>query len=714
MRILSTYFYSRLNSAIVPSLAVFCLSPSLFAADSVAPVAVPVVAAPAVKSYADAKIVVHEEEILITASRLESGVVGASTSIIDGDDIELAPVNNLQEYLSYQAGIQFRDFFGNSNGSHATVDMRGFGAVGKQNTLFLLNGRRLNDLDLAAVDLSAIPMGHIDKIEIIRGNAGSVLYGDGATGGVINIITKAGGNPDGEGRVKLATGSDAFVSGDVSYAQDFDKMSVTAHAAINQGDGYRENNEFDEKTFYTDMRYWADSYSLYTTLTYRDREIGFPGHRRVNPTVPINEVESDPRGTSTPYDMGEDDAYSITTGYTKYLSEDLELIFDLGYRSKDQYSEYFYSELVPQQVTDATLSTISLTPRVIYSGDIAGKKLKSISGLDIYQDDYTSDRRNSYLTNALNSPVEHRYEADQMTIAAYTQNTVALNDATDVSLGLRAQYFDFSAVDNYNPAGSTIFGGTKTPDENDDDIEYAAHLGVEYGVNDEVTAFSRIGRSFRMPTIDERIGSANGGFKLEPQTSFDIEAGVRSEQESHSFQTSVYWMQTSNEILFDPTVILYGANANRDKTDRYGIEFQGDYKVRDDITLFASASYTVATFADGSYDGNDVPLVAPITFTMTSQWDITSWLHWLTVVNYVGERHMENGESNTQVKMDDYMLLDMTLAASYLNWDFSLSVKNMLDTDYYNYAVGSATTYGIYNVYTQPGANYLASVAYNF
>ena len=41
-------------------------------------------------------------------------------------------------------------------------------------------------------DFSLIPRNSIDRIEITRGNSGGVLYGDGAVGGVINIVTKNG------------------------------------------------------------------------------------------------------------------------------------------------------------------------------------------------------------------------------------------------------------------------------------------------------------------------------------------------------------------------------------------------------------------------------------------------------------------------------------------------------------------------------------------
>jgi iron complex outermembrane receptor protein len=128
----------------------------------------------------------------VWASRTGTGIVGASTSVITADEIARSPGLTIQDVLSREVGVQTWSTTGGNNGATTTVDLRGFGATASSNTLFLLNGRRLNDIDLLGVDLSTIPKDSIERIEISRGNSGAVLYGGGAVGGVINIITKTG------------------------------------------------------------------------------------------------------------------------------------------------------------------------------------------------------------------------------------------------------------------------------------------------------------------------------------------------------------------------------------------------------------------------------------------------------------------------------------------------------------------------------------------
>ena len=79
----------------------------------------------------------------------------------------------MPDLLAEQVGITLQDFFGN-NAVSTSVDMRGFGVTGGQNTLILLDGRRLSDIDLSSVQWSSVPLSSIERIEILRGT-GSVL-----------------------------------------------------------------------------------------------------------------------------------------------------------------------------------------------------------------------------------------------------------------------------------------------------------------------------------------------------------------------------------------------------------------------------------------------------------------------------------------------------------------------------------------------------------
>ena len=128
--------------------------------------------------------------MVVSAARTEQSTVTipATINIISRQEIEASGASNVSEVLRNQGGIYLTDFFG--AGTHSSVAMRGFSSsTAASNTLVIVDGRRLNNIDLSAPDLNSISIKDIERIEIIQGSAGT-LYGDQAVGGVINIITK--------------------------------------------------------------------------------------------------------------------------------------------------------------------------------------------------------------------------------------------------------------------------------------------------------------------------------------------------------------------------------------------------------------------------------------------------------------------------------------------------------------------------------------------
>ncbi len=135
------------------------------------------------------------DDIVVTASRTESSLreAPANISVITAGDIRQSGAQNLVDVLEREPGIFPQNYLGNSKG--ASIDIRGYGETAPQNVLFLVNGRRLNSIDLSGPDLAQVPLDAIERIEVYRGPA-SVLFGDNAAAGAVNIILKRPGGPN--------------------------------------------------------------------------------------------------------------------------------------------------------------------------------------------------------------------------------------------------------------------------------------------------------------------------------------------------------------------------------------------------------------------------------------------------------------------------------------------------------------------------------------
>ncbi len=174
-------------------------------------------------------------EILINPSseeytRLQSGLAGSNITIISKEDLKLYQNKSLPKIIESYSGISTRSTAAGYDGVYTTLDMRGFGEVAKSNTLILINGRRLNDIDMSTIN-SHIPTDSIERIEIIRGGSAATLYGSGAVGGAINIVTN---NEDINNSFKTSIGSYSNKSADLSlFTKINDQSSASLFGSLN-------------------------------------------------------------------------------------------------------------------------------------------------------------------------------------------------------------------------------------------------------------------------------------------------------------------------------------------------------------------------------------------------------------------------------------------------------------------------------------------------
>ncbi|MBB4377847.1 iron complex outermembrane recepter protein [Bradyrhizobium sp. Rc3b] len=651
-------------------------------------------------------------------------IVGAATTVITAADIAHSPSQTLAEIIATQTpGAQITTLYGGQIGAKTSVDLRGFGAFATANTLVLVNGRRLNDVDMAQVDLSTIPLNSIERIEVTRGNSGAVLYGDNAVGGVINIVTRNGvGGPPVTARIEAGFGSFNTRLGNVSTSLNSGPWSTSFYGNTVRTDGYRDNNRYSQQNGVGNLNYTTPSLSAFLTVTGDNQELRLPGGRTVDPSIGLDELRANRRGTSTPFNYANQEGFGATAGFTKTLVNGVDLIVDGGVRDKKQQSAFFSTPTpVPAFFTStyvgSHLTNWSITPRLSVKSLLLGMPSQLLTGIDYYDASFEQNRGAGQGLSPW-----HNYDLRQQSVAGYFQHTLGIAPTTDISYGARVQNVRLAARDNFDPAApfnADIGALPLTSNE----TQYALHLGAEHRLNDQVSLFGRVARAFRTPDVDERLSSGPSfdpltfaaipqTFELKTQTSWDIEGGFRIKGGGLQLQSSLYLMDLTNEVHFNP-VLFY--NTNLDPTRRYGSETSLSYRVNDALLLRSGVAYTRAVFREGIWAGNDVPLVSRYTASAGVTWNI--WQNYVVLdatARFWSERRMDNDQAGTQKPIPANGTIDLKLSGQVERYFWSVSINNVLNALYYDYAIASTFTDGRFSAYPLPGRTYLLKAGATF
>ncbi|OUW60629.1 MAG: hypothetical protein CBD58_04445 [bacterium TMED198] len=179
------------------------------------------------------------DQVVTTGIHLEKSLLNSPilTEVISNDQIRQMSASSLMDVLektipSIESEVQ----------QHGGQDLNIQGLDSKY-YLFLIDGVRMAGETAGNIDFNRINLSNIDRIEIINGGA-SVLYGSGAVGGVVNIITKGvKENLD----LSITTKSffksiknDQYISSHINYG--INSFFIQLDANLKKGDGYRNNN----------------------------------------------------------------------------------------------------------------------------------------------------------------------------------------------------------------------------------------------------------------------------------------------------------------------------------------------------------------------------------------------------------------------------------------------------------------------------------------
>ena len=662
---------------------------------------------------AAARTVAADDAVLVTAPRFEDDArrLPASVTVLDAEDIARSPARTLPDLLSEEVGINTRDLFGN-NAAAAAVDLRGFGSTASQNTLILLDGKPLNDFDLSGVQWSSIPLSNIERIEILRGT-GAVLQGDGATMGVINIVSRS---PLKRGRafeVTARAASYATFEAQLYGAAANDTLGANATLYGYTSDGYRANNRNEQANATANLR-WALGEGALDLQFGTDRQrLRLPGGRLVRPSTGLDQYASDPRGTNTPQDYSHRDGNRVGATLSQRIGE-AEFVLGLDYRDKDLDTFALIGGFSQYRADD--LNRISVAPRLRFAFGTAGLQHRLTIGFDWRRWHYDSSRSDQAANVGRPS---NRVRVRQTIVAAYLEDQIDLSAATRLTLGWRSARAKYDADDTVDAGAPGCFFCAAAAPASETQHQYAWEVGLRHAIDAAWSVYGRAGRSYRFVNAEE-IYEFNVLFApefqiLNPQHATTYEAGVEWQGPRLGLRAALFQTDVTDEIHLDPFTNGVG-NRNLPPSRRRGVELEARWQPSATWQLGAAYAYTDARFREGVLPGGPfaigtdidiagkrVPLVPAHKVNVSATWNWDARTRLIGQLAAVGSQYMDNDEPNTGTKIPAYTVVDLKLARSYPWGRIALIVSNLFDENYYTYAARSAFTPDLYSVYPLPG-----------
>lgn len=617
------------------------------------------------------------DETRVTATRFAEP--GASlpfgVSVITADEIRASGATTVNDAIIRLLGAQGRqDLLG---GGEYGLDLRGFGTTADNNQVVVLDGVRISEADLGGTRLSGIPIDAVERIEVLRGS-GAVLYGEGATGGVIVVTTKAGAGRDRPNAASLygAAGSHGLREARGSATVGAGGFTLDADAQARRTRGWRENSAARSRAG-TVTGQWSNDWLRLGARLGEDVV-----HARLPGSLSATQYDEDPRQTTRPGDwarLRSDRAGVFATADAGAW----QFGFDAARREKAVRSlnggfPYDY---------DVETDTYGLRAR--HESAPGGLKNVLVLGVDV------ADWRREVL-GAFGA------EATQQSRGFYAKDDITLRSGTRFSLGARAEQ-----IDKDNSSTATSFT----------DSINAWELGVSQPFGAGWTAYARVGHSFRLANVDE-FNFTTPGVDLRPQRSRDVELGARWAHARGTLEARLYRSALTDEIGYDPNAVgpnspfgFNGANINFDPTRRQGVELDWKHSPSARFGWRVHAAWRQATFRSGPYAGNDVPLVPRRTLAVRGDWTPAAGHHLSGGVNWVSSQHPDFGNTCT---MPAYTTADARYAWQLRpGAELALGVTNLFDRKYYTQAFGCGGGQ-VQSIYPEAGRQFTASLRMQF
>ncbi len=594
------------------------------------------------------------DEVTITATRFAKKIseTGKVVTIIGQEELQRAGGKDLSQILNEQAGLIINGAWSNP-GKDKQVYLRGAKSA---YTLILINGVPVADPSgvAGAFDLRMIPVEQIEKIEIVKG-AQSTLYGAEAVAGVINILTKNGGE-------KPVTVYGGFAAGNYS--------TIKAHAGI---------------------RGSQDGSSYNVTFLHNETN-GVPEAKDTNAvkTFPNN-------------------------GYIQNaVNAELDLLVTKGLYIKPFFRHSYFSgtysggAFVPA-VNEFKSSYQAAGTQVVYSfgsGTITGlfsnddvkRSFKDSWGGSVYGANKKTAEVFSHfnLSNHVQLLAGLRYDRQRMEKPSITvADTAVYTTSPYISLFLKeiGGIFNLELGSRYN--NNSKFGN-----------HFTYSINPSVFINKNIKLFANIGTAFKAPGLSELFGQWGANPDLKPEKSTTMEGGIQTTIGITDLR-AVYFNRTIKDV------IIYGmAYTNHDKQKDQGFEIESAFHFTEKLKLRLNYAYVdgKVTTKSGGTDTSYFNLIRRPKHSGGAfiGYQLTPTLFISTDIQFFGKRD-DLFFNNTTWVNEPKTLSAYSLWNAYIEYGIPKNrarvfaqVNNILNTNYYE-------VYG----YTTLGTNFTGGIRFS-
>jgi len=624
-------------------------------------------------------------EVVITATREPTDILNSPSfvTVITDKDIQQSGAADLSAVLAAQSGVVVNDY--GPQGQTKTVSIRG--STSSQ-VLVLVDGNRLNSSFDGSVDLSQIPVDAIDHIEIVRGGASS-LWGTGAVGGVINIITKKAGAPG----INLAITNGSYVPHDANGVNEsgsyfvpasamslFDNQNVNFSLAgklgdvgltgggsftramnafvwddtANLGDWRVRNNAQDlAQSAYAglDLPLLGGSFSTRGTFTHSF--IGVPGSLL---GVSSQETQEDTSATG-----------SFSYGTSSFFNDRLSLDVKGSYRYS---TEYLQNPVQPSAFTSThtgNAASIDLTQKFAFA-DAASAVYGGTGSYEAVDSTNLSSQK------------------DRLTLAGFVSLPVSPARPLTVTPSVRYDYY-------------SDFPGS-----------FSWQIGAVLLLSDVTSLKASVGSAYRVPTFEDLYwysydGSyagntyySYGNQSLKPETSYNSEIGAAYAGKVFSFEMAVFARLLFNQIGWgsynnspSQPAVYVETPVNIQESFLPGAEIHATAALTDRVSLQASYTFIYSLllqYLGQSYGPSDdlrVPYIPVHNASIAARY-LDKINSAGIEVQYVGRKFV-NPVNYPSWTLPGYVLLNAEYALTVSeSMSFSIKLLNILNATYYTEA----------------------------